>query len=202
MGLGVRGSGSGCDGLCVSINGTPLEGVVMAIYELDGVGPTVAPSAWVADSAQVMGRVVLGEDASVWFGSVVRGDTESITIGAGSNIQDASVLHADMGKPLVVGERVTVGHQVMLHGCTIGDESLIGIGAVVLNGARIGKHCLVGAGALVTEGKEFPDGSMIIGSPAKAVRALTPEQIEGLRSSAQHYIDNARRFQRGLRKIG
>lgn len=202
MGLGVRGSGLGCDGLCVLINGTPLEGVVMAIYELDGVGPTVAPSAWVADSAQVMGRVVLGEDASVWFGSVVRGDTESITIGAGSNIQDASVLHADMGKPLVVGERVTVGHQVMLHGCTIGDESLIGIGAVVLNGARIGKHCLVGAGALVTEGKEFPDGSMIIGSPAKAVRALTPEQIEGLRSSAQHYIDNARRFQRGLRKIG
>ncbi|WP_326543916.1 gamma carbonic anhydrase family protein, partial [Pseudorhodoferax sp.] len=113
-----------------------------------------------------------------------------------------SVLHADIGKPLVIGERVTVGHQVMLHGCTIGDESLIGIGAIVLNGAKIGRNCLVGAGALVTEGKEFPDGSMIIGSPAKGVRQLSPEQIEGLRQSAQHYIDNARRFQTGLHKIG
>lgn len=174
----------------------------MAIYELDGVAPKIAESAWVADSAEVMGRVTLGEDASVWFGAVVRGDTESITIGAGSNIQDASVLHADFGKPLVVGCNVTVGHQVMLHGCTIGDESLIGIGAVVLNGARIGRNCLVGAGALVTEGKEFPDGSMIIGSPAKAVRQLSPEQIEGLRQSARHYIDNARRFKSGLRKLG
>ena len=174
----------------------------MAIYELDGVAPQVAASAWVADSAQVMGNVVLGEDASVWFGTVVRGDTESITIGAGSNIQDASVLHADFGKPLVVGERVTVGHQVMLHGCTIGDESLIGIGAVVLNGAKIGKNCLVGAGALVTEGKVFADGSMIVGAPARVVRQLTPEQIEGLRRSAQHYIDNARRFKAGLKKRG
>ena len=174
----------------------------MAIYAIDGVAPHIAATAWVADSAQVMGNVVLGEDASVWFGAVVRGDTDSITVGAGSNIQDASVLHADLGQPLVVGERVTVGHQVMLHGCTIGDESLIGIGAVVLNGAKIGKNCLVGAGALVTEGKEFADGSMIIGSPAKAVRELSPAQIEGLRQSAQHYIDNARRFQGGLRKIG
>ena len=173
----------------------------MAIYELDGVAPQVAASAWVADSAQVMGNVVLGEDASVWFGTVVRGDTESITIGAGSNIQDASVLHADFGKPLVVGERVTVGHQVMLHGCTIGDESLIGIGAVVLNGARIGKNCLVGAGSLVTEGKEFPDGSMILGSPARVVRQLSPEQIEGLRTSARHYMENARRFKAGLRQL-
>ena len=173
----------------------------MAIYELDGVAPRVAASAWVADTAQVIGNVVLGENASVWFGTVVRGDTEAITIGAGTNIQDASVLHADFGQPLVVGERVTVGHQVMLHGCTIGDETLIGIGAIVLNGARIGKNCLVGAGALVTEGKEFPDGSMIIGSPAKAVRELTPEQIEGLRQSALHYIENARRFKQGLRRI-
>jgi carbonic anhydrase/acetyltransferase-like protein (isoleucine patch superfamily) len=174
----------------------------MAIYELDGVAPEVAESAWVAGSAEVMGNVRLAEDASVWFGAVVRGDCESISIGEGSNIQDASVLHADVGKPLVIGERVTVGHQVMLHGCTIGDESLIGIGAVVLNGAKIGRNCLVGAGALVTEGKEFPDGSMIIGSPAKAVRQLTPEQIEGLRRSAQHYVDNARRFKSGLRKLG
>ncbi len=174
----------------------------MAIYELDGVAPQLAQGAWVADSAQVMGQVRLAEDASVWFGAVLRGDCESITIGAGSNVQDASVLHADFGQPLVVGRHVTIGHQVMLHGCTIGDESLIGIGAVVLNGARIGRNCLVGAGALVTEGKEFPDGSMILGSPAKAVRQLTPEQIEGLRQSARHYIDNARRFKAGLRQVG
>ncbi|HBJ98587.1 MAG TPA: gamma carbonic anhydrase family protein [Delftia acidovorans] len=174
----------------------------MAIYELDGVAPEVAASAWGADSAEVMGNVQLAEDASIWFGAVLRGDCESISIGEGSNIQDASVLHADLGKPLVVGRHVTVGHQVMLHGCTIGDESLIGIGAVVLNGAKIGRNCLVGAGALITEGKEFPDGSMIIGSPAKAVRQLTPEQIEGLRRSAQHYVDNARRFKTGLRKLG
>ncbi len=173
----------------------------MAVYELDGVAPTVAPGAWVADSAQVMGAVSLGPDASVWFGTVIRGDTESIRIGARSNIQDASVLHADIGFPLTVGDDVTVGHQVMLHGCTVGDGSLIGIGAVVLNGARIGKHCLVGAGSLVTEGKEFPDGSMILGSPAKVVRSLSAEQIERLRWSAQHYVDNARRFATGLKKI-
>jgi carbonic anhydrase/acetyltransferase-like protein (isoleucine patch superfamily) len=159
-------------------------------------------SAWVADSAQVMGNVTLAADTSIWFGTVVRGDTESITVGRGSNIQDGSVLHADVGMPLVVGEHVTVGHKVMLHGCTIGDESLIGIGAIVLNGAKIGRNCLVGAGALVTEGKEFPDGSMIIGSPAKAVRQLSPEQIEGLRQSARHYVENARRFQSGLKQLG
>ena len=174
----------------------------MALYELDGVCHQVAESAWVADSAQVMGAVTLAAGSSVWFGAVIRGDTETITVGAGSNIQDASVLHADHGFPLVIGERVTVGHQVMLHGCTIGDESLIGIGAVVLNGAKIGKHCLVGAGALVTEGKTFPDGSMIIGSPAKAVRQLSPEQIEGLKRSAQHYTENANRYRKGLKKLG
>ena len=174
----------------------------MAIYELDGVAPRVAPSAWVADNAQVMGDVSIGEGASVWFGTTVRGDTDTITIGAGSNVQDGSVLHADDGVPLTIGANVTVGHQVMLHGCTIGDESLIGIGAVVLNGAKIGKNCLVGAGALVTEGKEFPDGSMILGSPARVVRQLSPEQIEGLRRSAQHYVENAERYRRGLKKIG
>ena len=174
----------------------------MAIYELDGRKPDIAESAWVADSAQVMGDVTLGEGASVWFGAIARGDSDRIVVGAGSNIQDNSVLHADEGMPLVVGERVTVGHQVMLHGCTIGDESLIGIGATVLNRARIGRHCLVGAGSLVTEGKEFPDGSMIMGSPARVVRQLTPEQIEGLRKSALHYRDNAERFRKGLKKIG
>ena len=173
----------------------------MAIYQFGDERPVVSESAWVADSAQVMGRVTLADGASIWYGAVLRGDNDHIRIGLNSNIQDGSVLHADVGKPLVVGENVTVGHQVMLHGCTIGDESLIGIGAVVLNGAKIGKNCLVGAGALVTEGKEFPDGSMIIGAPAKAVRELTPEQIEGLRQSALHYIENARRFKQGLRRI-
>jgi carbonic anhydrase/acetyltransferase-like protein (isoleucine patch superfamily) len=173
----------------------------MAIYELDAVAPRLAETAWVADSAQVMGNVELGDDASVWFGAVIRGDTEVIRIGKRTNIQDASVLHADVGKPLTIGDDVTVGHKVMLHGCTIGDGSLIGIGAVVLNGARIGKGCLVGAGALVTEGKEFPDGSMIIGSPAKVVRELTAEQRQGLLMSAAHYVDNARRFKTGLHKL-
>lgn len=173
----------------------------MALYELDAVAPRVADSAWVADSAQVMGDVELAEDASVWFGVVIRGDTETIRIGRGTNIQDASVLHADIGKPLTIGDYVTVGHKAMLHGCTVGEGSLIGIGAVVLNGAKIGKGCLVGAGALVTEGKEFADGSMIIGSPAKAVRELTAEQQQGLKMSALHYVENARRFKAGLRKL-
>jgi carbonic anhydrase/acetyltransferase-like protein (isoleucine patch superfamily) len=173
----------------------------MAIYELDGVAPRMAESAWVADSAQVMGNVVLAEDTSVWFGATLRGDTETITVGRGSNVQDGSVMHADIGYPLTLGEDVTVGHMVMLHGCTIGDESLIGIGATVLNGATIGKNCLVGAGSLVTEGKTFPDGSMIMGSPARVVKSLTPEQIEGLRRSARHYVENARRYRMGLKKI-
>lgn len=173
----------------------------MAIYELDQIAPCIDGSAWVADSAQVMGNVEMAEDTSVWFGAVVRGDTETIRIGKGTNIQDASVLHADIGKPLTIGENVTVGHKVMLHGCSIGDGSLIGIGAIVLNGAKIGKGCIVGAGSLVTEGKEFPDGSMILGSPAKVVRQLSEEQQAGLRMSALHYIENAHRFKNGLKRI-
>ena len=174
----------------------------MAIHQLDDRIPQIDPSAWVADNAQVMGGVKMEAHSSVWFAATVRGDTELITIGEGSNIQDLTVMHADHGLPLTIGKHVTVGHKVMLHGCTIGDESLIGIGAIVLNGARIGKNCLVGAGSLVTEGKEFPDGSMIMGTPAKVVRQLTPEQIEGLRLSAQHYIDNARMFRATLKKLG
>lgn len=174
----------------------------MAIYELDGVAPRIADSAWVADSAQVIGNVELAVDVSVWFGTTIRGDTDLIRVGSGSNIQDGSVLHADVGQPLTIGSHVTVGHKVMLHGCTVGDGSLIGIGAVVLNGAKIGKRCIVGAGALVTEGKEFPDGSMILGSPARAVRELTSEQQAGLLRSAAHYVENARRFRVGLHKIG
>ncbi len=173
----------------------------MAVYQLGDFTPDMHDTAWVADNAQVMGQVTLGENSSVWFGVVIRGDVEAIHVGAGSNIQDNSVLHADAGSPLNIGANVTVGHQAMLHGCTIGDGSLIGIQAVVLNGAKIGRYCLVGAGALVTEGKEFPDGSMILGSPAKVVRQLTPEQILGLKMSAQHYIDNAKRYKAGLKKL-
>ncbi len=173
----------------------------MALYELDGIAPQCDADAWVADSAQVMGQVTLEPGSSVWFGSVVRGDNAPITIGAHSNVQDLSVLHTDEGVPLTIGRDVTIGHQVMLHGCTIGDETLIGIGAVVLNRAKIGRNCLVGAGSLVTEGKEFPDGSMILGSPARVVKQLTPEQIEGLRRSAATYVANARRFRQGLRRV-
>ncbi|HWI11241.1 MAG TPA: gamma carbonic anhydrase family protein [Burkholderiaceae bacterium] len=174
----------------------------MALYQLDEHRPLLAEGAWVADSAQVIGRVELAEDASVWFGAILRGDTELLRVGKGSNVQDGSVLHADPGYPLVLGDHVTIGHQVMLHGCSVGDGSLIGIGAVVLNGAKIGRNCLVGAGALVTEGKEFPEGSMILGSPAKVVRQLTPEQIAALPRSAEYYVLNAQRFKAGLKKIG
>ena len=173
----------------------------MAIYELDGAAPKISDSAWVADSAQVIGTVELTDDASVWFGVVIRGDMDTIRIGKRTNIQDLSVLHADAGMPLTIGDDVTVGHKVMLHGCTVGDGSLIGIGAIVLNGAKIGKGCLVGAGSLVTEGKEFPDGSMIMGSPAKVVRQLTPEQLAGLLHSAEHYVGNARRYRAGFHTI-
>ncbi len=174
----------------------------MALFRIDDKTPTLDPTAWVAESAQVIGAVSLGVDASIWFGAVLRGDTEMLTIGRGSNVQDGSVLHADIGRPTTVGEGVTIGHLVMLHGCTIGDDSLVGIGAVILNGARIGRNCLVGARALVTEGKTFPDGSLIVGSPAVAVRTLTDEQIEGVRQSALHYVANAKRFRAGLVRIG
>lgn len=173
----------------------------MAIYELDGVAPQLGNDVWVAESAQVIGNVVLGDNASVWFGAVLRGDTETLTIGRNSNVQDLSVLHADIGCPLTIGDNVTIGHQVMLHGCTIGDNALIGIQAVVLNNAKIGRNCIVGAGSVVTEGKEFPDNSLIIGAPAKAVRTLDDAAAARLRQSAEHYVDNARRFAKGLKKI-
>ncbi len=173
----------------------------MALYELDGVAPQLGKDAWVADTAQVMGAVHLAENASIWFGAVLRGDTESLTVGRNSNVQDLSVLHADIGCPLTIGENVTVGHQVMLHGCTIGDNSLIGIQAVILNNAKIGRNSIVGAGSVVTEGKEFPDNSLIIGSPAKVVRTLDDAAVIKLQQSAQHYVENARRFAKGLKKI-
>ncbi len=173
----------------------------MALYALDDDTPRVPANAWVAENATVVGRVVMGEESSVWYGTVVRGDNASITIGRATNIQENSVLHVDEGVPLVLGDNVSVGHQVMLHGCTVGDGSLIGIQAVVLNGAKIGRNCLVAAGSVVTEGKEFEDGTLIMGSPAKAVRALSPEQIERLQWIARHYVDNMARHRRGAKKI-
>lgn len=173
----------------------------MALYQLDTDTPQLADGAWVADSAEVIGKVILGTNSSVWFGAVLRGDNETLHIGAGSNIQDHAILHTDIGCPLHIGDNVTIGHQAMLHGCTIGAGSLIGIQAVILNNAHIGQNCIVGAGALITEGKTFPDGSLILGSPAKAVRQLDAPTIAKLQQSALSYQNNARRFAQGLRKI-
>jgi carbonic anhydrase/acetyltransferase-like protein (isoleucine patch superfamily) len=174
----------------------------MAVYELDGKAPKLGEGAWVADTATVIGDVELGANASVWFGAVVRGDTDHIHIGADTNIQDGSVLHADAGKPLTIGDGVTVGHQVMLHGCTIADGALVGNQAVVLNGAKIGRNCIVGAGSVVTENKEFPDNSLIIGSPARVVKTLDASAAEMMKRNAEHYVHNAVRFAKGLKKIG
>ena len=157
---------------------------------------------YVADSAIVLGKVRLCKDASVWFGAVLRGDTELITIGEGSNVQECSVLHTDLGFPLNIGKDVTIGHKVMLHGCTIGDGSLIGINSVVLNGAKIGKGCLIGANALITEGMEVPDGSLVLGSPGRIKGELSEDQQQGLILSAKHYVENGKRFKEGLTKIG
>lgn len=167
-------------------------------YRLEDTRVDAHPDSWTASSADVIGKVRLDEGASVWFGAVIRGDNELIHIGRNSNVQDGAVLHTDMGSPLTLGTGVTVGHQAMLHGCEVGDYSLIGIHAVVLNGAKIGKHCIIGANALVTEGKVIPDGSLVMGSPARVVRELTDEQRRGLEASAAHYVDNARRYARGL----
>jgi len=171
------------------------------IYALDDLIPELETGAWVAPDANVIGRVRLGAGASVWFGATLRGDNEWITVGAGSNIQESSVLHTDMGYPLTIGRDCTIGHNVILHGCTIGDESLIGMGATVLNGAKIGRNCLIGAGALITEGKEIPDGSLVMGSPGRVVRELDAQAIDKLRRSAQGYQANARRFAKGLRAL-
>lgn len=154
---------------------------------------------WVADTASVMGSVVFENNASVWWGAVIRGDNDVITIGENSNIQDLSVLHTDPGIPLTIGSNVTVGHKVMLHGCTIGDGSLIGINSVILNGAKIGKGCLIGANSLIPEGKEIPDGSLVMGSPGKVVRELSEEQQQGLLMSAQSYVNNFKRFKADLK---
>jgi carbonic anhydrase/acetyltransferase-like protein (isoleucine patch superfamily) len=174
----------------------------MAIYQLGDDAPDIDETAYVADSASVIGKVTLGENVSVWPGVTIRGDNERITIGANSNVQEGTVMHTDMGYPLNMGEGVTIGHQAMLHGCTIGDGALIGIQAVILNGAVIGKGCLVGAGALVTEGKHFPDNTLIIGSPAKAVRTLTEEDLARQQSNAANYVARGQRFKAELKRIG
>ena len=172
----------------------------MSAYSLGGAVPSLPADDeyWIAPNATVVGNVVLKKNASVWFGAVLRGDTEPITIGENSNVQDNSVLHTDIGQPLTIGDNVTVGHMVMLHGCTIGDGSLIGIGSIILNGARIGRNCIIGANSLITEGKEIPDNSMVMGSPGKVVRDLTPDQAAGLAAGAMHYVHNWKRFKSEL----
>jgi len=174
----------------------------MAIFELDGVSAIIPPDGqyWVAPNANLIGKVELKTEASVWFNVVARGDNELISIGMRSNVQDGSVLHTDMGFPLTIGDDVTIGHMAMLHGCTIGNTSLIGIGATVLNGARIGNNSLVGAHALVTEGKEFPDNSLIVGTPARVVRTLGDDDIAMLKASAEHYVQNWKRYAAGLKE--
>jgi len=171
------------------------------IYALDGLAPTLHPDAWVAPDATLIGRVVLEEGASVWFGAVLRGDNEEVRVGAGSNVQDNSVLHTDLGYPLTIGANCTIGHRVMLHGCTVGDGSLIGMGATLLNGARIGRGCLIGAGALITEGKDIPDFSLVMGAPGRVVRALDDAAQARLIASAEGYRANLRRFRAGLRPV-
>lgn len=171
------------------------------IYALGECKPVLEGSGhFIADNATIIGSVRLGHASSVWFTAVLRGDNDWIEIGARSNVQDGSILHTDTGLRLTVGSGVTIGHRVMLHGCTIGDNSLIGIGSIVLNGATIGANCMVGANSLVTENKEFPDGSLILGSPAKVVRALTDEEIVMLKTSAEVYTANAKRFNETLRR--
>jgi len=171
----------------------------MPLYALDGVAPEVDPDiGWIAPTAVIVGHCVLGPEVGIWFGVVARGDIEPIRIGARTNVQENAVLHTDKGFPLTIGENCTIGHGAIVHGCTIGDNTLIGMGATVLNGARIGKNCLIGANALITEGKEIPDNSLVVGAPGKVVRVLDEEAIAGLAASADRYVKNAKRFAAGM----
>lgn len=173
----------------------------MTLYELGDTAPNVAEDAWVAPDCNIIGNVALAAGSSVWFGSTLRGDNEQITIGTGSNVQENCVLHTDMGFPLIVGAGCTVGHKAMLHGCTVGDNCLIGMGATVLNGAQIGDNCLIGAGTLITEGKVIPAGSLVMGAPGRVVRELDSDAIKGLQASALNYQQNAARFRASLRPL-
>jgi len=171
----------------------------MPIHALDGITPRIDPEVgWIAPSAVLVGDIVVGAEVGIWFGVVARGDIETITIGARSNIQDNCVLHTDRGHPLVIGENCTIGHAAVVHGCTIGDNTLIGMGATVLNGARIGRNCLIGANALITEGKEIPDNSMVVGAPGKVIRQIDAEGVRNLAASAERYVQNARRYAAGM----
>jgi carbonic anhydrase/acetyltransferase-like protein (isoleucine patch superfamily) len=174
----------------------------MAIYELSGVAPTIDPSAYIAEAATVIGNVAVAAGCTVWSGVVIRGDNELIDIGHGANVQEGAVLHTDPGYPMNIGANVSIGHQAMLHGCTLGEGTLVGIQAVILNGAKIGKNCLVGAGALITERKEFPDNSLIVGVPAKVLRTLSDADIAGLHRNATEYVARGQRFKTELKKIG
>jgi carbonic anhydrase/acetyltransferase-like protein (isoleucine patch superfamily) len=175
----------------------------MPVYSLGDARPDLPGEGeyWIAPNATLIGRVVLKRNTSVWFGAVLRGDNEPIVIGEDSNVQDNAVIHTDAGSPLIIGAGVTIGHQAMLHGCTIGDGSLIGIGAVVLNGARIGRNCLIGAKTLIPEGKEIPDGSLVVGAPGRVLRPLTEDQLRMLQQSAAHYVGNWKRYAAGLSEI-
>lgn len=172
----------------------------MPIYVYNGHQPEFADRAsnWIASDATLIGKLVIGANASFWFGAVLRGDNEPITVGANTNVQEHTIMHTDIGFPLTIGKGCTIGHRAILHGCTIGENTLIGMGAIILNGAKIGNNCLIGAGALVTEGKEFPDNSLIVGSPARVIRELDSSAIEKLKLSAQHYVEKGQSFMRGL----
>jgi len=175
----------------------------LSVYNLGNVTPELPndDEYWIAPTAAVIGRVILKKNASVWWGATLRGDNDPIVVGEGSNIQDGSVCHTDTGSPLTIGANVTVGHMVMLHGCTIGDNTLVGIGSVVLNGAKIGKNCLIGANCLITEGKEIPDNSLVMGAPGKVVRELSPEQAARMAFGAAHYVENWKRYRRELQLV-
>ena len=176
----------------------------MAIFELDGQAPEFPGEGeyWIADSATVIGRVRMKQDTSIWFGAVLRGDNEWIELGERSQIQDNATLHTDPGFPMVIGSNCVIGHNVILHGCTIGDNSLVGMGAIMLNGSKIGKNCLVGAGAVVTEGKEFPDNSLIVGSPARAIRTIDDKLTAMIARGADVYVQRSKQYAKGLKKIG
>jgi carbonic anhydrase/acetyltransferase-like protein (isoleucine patch superfamily) len=175
----------------------------MAIYSLDGVEPVLPneDEVFIADNAQVMGKVTVGKGVGIWFGAVLRGDNEMITLGDGSNVQENCTLHTDIGFPLVVGKGCTIGHNAILHGCTLGENTLIGMGAIVLNGAEIGKNCVIGAGALVTEGKHIPDNSLVVGSPGRVIREIDADTEQKLKNGALNYTQNARRFSKGLKRL-
>jgi carbonic anhydrase/acetyltransferase-like protein (isoleucine patch superfamily) len=176
----------------------------MALYKIDGEGPELPASGncWVAESAEVMGRVVLKENASVWYGCVLRGDNDPIIIGENTNIQDLTVIHTDIGAPVTIGANVTVGHRVILHGCEIGDDTLIGMGSTILNRVKIGKNCIIGANALISEGKEIPDNSLVMGAPGKVVKEVSAPQIQMIRMSALHYVENWQKHAAQVKKIG